>query len=136
MLNERKIRLMTKTAIYEQGKGKEDLKINSYGGSDYVRFNILKTVLAATVTAILLLGLVVLYKMEALLAEILELDLMKLGKEVLFLYIIFIAVYAIISLIVYQQRYYRASKRLKRYNSNLKKIASITKKDEAKKAYK
>lgn len=135
MLNERKIRLMTKTAIYEQGKGKEDIKINNYGGSDYVRFNMLKTILAATVSAILILGLVVLYKMEDLMADMMKLDLAKLGREVLFLYIIFIVVYAIISLIVYQQKYYRASKRLKRYNANLSKIASIAKKD-AKNNYK
>jgi len=129
MLNERKIRLMTKTAIYEKGKGKEDMKINNYGGSDYVRFNILKTVLGATVTAILIFGLVVLYKMEDVMADVMKLDFFKLGKEILVLYIIFVILYAVISLIVYQQRYYRASKRLKRYNMNLKKIASISKQD-------
>ena len=30
MLNEKKIRLMTRTAIYEKREGKEDLKVNSY----------------------------------------------------------------------------------------------------------
>ncbi|MCI6017643.1 MAG: hypothetical protein MRZ59_02160 [Clostridiales bacterium] len=129
MLNERKIRLMTRTAIYEQGKGKEDIKINNYGGSDYVRFNMLKTILAATVTAILIFGLAVAYKMEDFMSDVLKIDLMKLGREVLVLYIIFIAVYSIISFVVYQQRYYRASKRLKKYNMNLKKIASISKND-------
>ncbi len=49
MLNEKKIRLMTRTAIYEKREGKEDLKVNSYCGSDYVRFNMLKTLIGVTI---------------------------------------------------------------------------------------
>ena len=64
MLNERKIRLMTKTAIYEKNKGKGDMKLNMYTGSDYVRFNIIKTVLGATVTAILIFVMFIFGKMS------------------------------------------------------------------------
>ena len=45
MLNEEKIRIMTRAAIYEQGKGEEDIKITSYSRSDYIRYNMLKTLI-------------------------------------------------------------------------------------------
>lgn len=134
MLNKRKIRLMAKTAIYEQGKGKEDVNINSYGGSDYVRFNMIKTIIGATIAAFLIFGLVVLYKMEDVMSDIMHMDFIGIGRQVAFLYLIFIAVYAVVSLIVYQQRYYKASRRLKKYKLNLQKIESISR-HEAKKRY-
>ena len=39
MLDKRKIRLMTKAAIYEKRYGEEDLKINSYYQKDYASLN-------------------------------------------------------------------------------------------------
>lgn len=125
MLNEKKIKIMTKAAIYEQGKGKEDLKMNAYSGSDYVRFNMLKTFLGVTVSVIFVFGLAVLYRMEEVMANMMKLDLWKVGRQLLVAYIIVIAVYAIISFIVYQQRFSKAKKRLKKYNANLDMIARM-----------
>lgn len=126
MLNERKIRLMTKTAIYEQNKGREDMKLNMYTGSDYVRFNILKTVLGATVTAILIFAMFVFYEMEQVMTDVLKLDYYKIGKEALTAYIIFAALYAVIAFFVYQRRFSKAKKRLKKFRRNLEKIDSIS----------
>ena len=39
MLDKRKIRLMTKAAIYEKEYGEEDLKITSYYKKDYASLN-------------------------------------------------------------------------------------------------
>lgn len=48
MLNDRKIRLMTKLALYERKEGKEDIKLSKYYRTDYVRLQVLKTVVAVT----------------------------------------------------------------------------------------
>lgn len=129
MLNERKIRLMTKTAIYEKNKGKDDMKLNMYTGSDYVRFNILKTVLGATVTAILVFAMFIFYEMEQVMTDVMKLDYYKIGREALTLYIIFVVAYAIIAFFVYQHRFSKAKKRLKKFRQNLEKIDSISKND-------
>ena len=102
MLNEEKIRIMTRAAIYEKGKGKEDLKITAYGDSDYVRFNLLKTIIGATISFIFAAGLFVLYRMDDFMANMMKFDLMKLGREVLVIYLIFIGIYIAISIVVYQ----------------------------------
>ena len=127
MLNERKIRLMTKTAIYEKNKGKDDMKLNMYTGSDYVRFNILKTVLGATVTAILIFVMFIFYEMEQVMTDVMKLDYYKIGREALIFYIIFVVAYAIIAFFVYQRRFSKAKKRLKKFKMNLEKIDSISK---------
>lgn len=129
MLNEEKIRIMTRAAIYEKGKGREDIKINTYGGSDYVRFNILKTLIGVTIGAVLIFGLYVVYNMEYFMANMMKLDLMKLGRELLVIYLIFLAVYTAVSIIVYQRRYAAARKRLKFYNEELEIIEEIAEDD-------
>ena len=57
MLNEDKIRIMSRCAMYEKAEGKEDLKINRYFQGDYVRLNVLKTLIGATIGFVLCLGL-------------------------------------------------------------------------------
>lgn len=48
MLNEDKISLMTEMAIYEKRKGKRDLDIFSYFKSDYISWQIIKSIVCAT----------------------------------------------------------------------------------------
>ena len=46
MINEEKVRLMTKCAIYEDNKGKEEIPLAGYFKTDYVRYHGLKTMIA------------------------------------------------------------------------------------------
>ena len=49
MLDKRRIRLMTKLALYEQSDAKEDLKVSGYYKEDYAGLMILKGALWTTV---------------------------------------------------------------------------------------
>lgn len=129
MLNEEKIRIMTRAAIYEKGKGKEDLKVTAYGDSDYVRFNLLKTIIGATISFIFAAGLFVLYRMDDFMANMMKFDLMKLGREVLVIYLIFIGIYIAISIVVYQVKYSTAKRRVNAYNDELEMIEEIAEDD-------
>ena len=46
LLNENKIKMMTKMAIYEKNEGKSMLKTAKYFKGDYIAFGVLKTVIA------------------------------------------------------------------------------------------
>lgn len=48
LLNENKIKMMTKMAIYEKNEGKSMLKTAKYFKGDYIAFGVLKTVIATT----------------------------------------------------------------------------------------
>ncbi len=57
LVNEQKVRMMTKLAIYESGKGKQDLKLAKYYKSDYIKYNVLKTIVSTAVCYWLAIGL-------------------------------------------------------------------------------
>lgn len=48
MIDPKKVRLMTKLAVYEEGTGKRDLKINSYSKKIYVNIKQLESIIAVT----------------------------------------------------------------------------------------
>ena len=64
MLNEEKIRWMTRASIYEKRQGRTDLERNEYFLGDYVRLHLLKNGIGVTVAYILLVGLYVVCKIE------------------------------------------------------------------------
>ena len=129
MLNEKKIRLMTRTAIYEKHEGKEDLKINQYCGGDYVRFNMLKTLIGVTISAFLCSGIYIMYSSEDIFEAIFEIDYAAMAKLLLTAYVLSLIVYVIISFLYYQIKYLRTSKRLKRLKNNLSEIEALTQED-------
>ena len=51
MLNEERIRLMTRMAAYEEHEGKKDIAISEYFRGDYISFQLLKSAIYATARA-------------------------------------------------------------------------------------
>ena len=119
MLDKEKIRLMTRTAIYEKHEGKEDLKINQYCSSDYVRFNMLKTLIGVTISVFLCSCIYLMCTSEDIFQLIFRIDLQALARLWLTAYFLSLVVYVIICLLYYPYKYSRAKKRLKHYNKNL-----------------
>ena len=126
MLNQEKIKSMTKAAIYESREGKEDIQINEYSGSDYVRYNMLKTLIGVTFAFIFICGIYLIYTSGDIFLSILNLNLIALGKLLLLFYILIIAAYVIISIAFYQYKYSKAAKRIKKYELDLKKIKKLS----------
>jgi len=122
MLNERKIRLMTRLAIYEKKDGKDDIKLAKYYKGDYTRLQMWKTGIAVTLSYILLLAIAAIYKLEYFFAHAFEIDYEALGKKVLGVYIIVLAVYVITAKIGYGLKYSASRKRLARYFRMLRKL--------------
>ena len=57
MVDKRKVRLMTKAAIYEKRHGEEDIKITGYYQKDYASLNTWITMIWVTVGFVLLAAL-------------------------------------------------------------------------------
>lgn len=125
MINEEKVILMTRMASYEDGKGKNDIKILNYFRGDYIGFQVLKSVISATIVFFLLLGVYVLYHFETLMQDIYNMDLLAFGKSIIILYLCVVLAYGVISYVVYSFRYSKAKKSLKTYYSNLKKLSGM-----------
>lgn len=129
MLNNRKIRIMTKLAIYETKKGKEDIYLSKYYKTDYVRLNALKTVICTTIAYLLILALVVLYRSEYLIKNAVKLDYRTIGTYVLGIYILIIAIYGLGAVIGYSLKYDASRKKLARYYKILKRLNKIYKEE-------
>lgn len=125
MLSQERIKLMTKMAAYEENEGKKYMSIGSYFRSDYMGMQVIRSVICGTLAFFLLAGLYVYYHFETMMQDIYKMDLLLLGRRVLFYYIVFIAAYSVITYVIYSFRYSRAKRSLKHYYYHLKQLASI-----------
>lgn len=132
MLNEERIKLMTKMASYEANEGKRNVAIGNYFRSDYIGLQVIKSVISATIAFLIVFALFVLYDFEFMMSDVYKMDLLDFGKTVLFAYLIFVAGYAAVSYLVYAYRYTKARKSLKMYYNNLKKLAYLYDKENRK----
>ncbi len=130
MLNEDKIRIMSRCAMYEKAEGKQDIKIHHYFQGDYIRYNLLKTLIGVTVAFVLCMGLYMVSNAEYYVENIMHMDLMVFGKDILILYAIIMVVFAVISIAFYGWKYADAHKRVRWYYEDLQKLESMNNKME------
>lgn len=112
--------MMAKLAIYEDTEGKEDIKLAKYYKSDYVRLNVLKTILQAAIGIVCILVIVILYKSEYLIEHAIELDWLHIGKVILAIFGSVLIFYAVAALVGYSIYYDWSRKRLAKYYKLLK----------------
>lgn len=122
MLNEEKIRGMTNLARFEDGSGREALRISGMYRSDYIGMALIKNFFAVTIGYVLVLALVAVYHLEFLMDELHHMNLGVLIAEILLVYIILLVVYTAITYIVCSVRYERARKNVHSYDQELAKL--------------
>ena len=125
MINEEKVILMTRLASYESNEGKKDISIVNYFKGDYIGFQILKSVIAATISFLALFGVYVFYNFEELMQNIYKMDLLGFGKDVIILYLCTVGAYGVITYVLFTYKYNKVKKNLRNYYSNLKKLAGM-----------
>ena len=129
MLNEERVILMTRMAAYEQHEGKENNAINSYFRSDYVGFQVLKSIISATVVYLILVAAYVMYHFSDVLQDVYNTDVAATARKYLIYYIVLVAVYSVISYIIYSIRYGKMRKNMRAYYSCLKKLGRMYEKE-------
>ena len=125
MLNNDRIRLMTKLALYEGKEGKEDIHLSKYYKTDYVRYEIIKSIICATLGYALILVLLVIYKSEYLIAKAVTLDYRGIGINVVGIYIMILAVYGLSTAVIASIRYDQSRKKLGKYYKLLKRLNKL-----------
>ena len=131
MVNEEKVILMTKMAAFIDREGKKNDAINSYFRSDYVGFNIIKSILSASIVYGIFLATYVLVKFEEVLSNIYNTEnLLTVGRRCLMYYLLLVGVYSLVSYVIYSYRYSKMRKSMKAYYADLKKLARIYEKEQ------
>ena len=116
---------MTRLAVYEQGEGKEDIRLSKYYKADYVRYQILKSVVCMTVAYVVILALLVLYNIEYLLANAVTMNYASLITYIVAVYVLLLAVYVLGSLLLYSIRFDQSRKRLVKFYRHLKELRAM-----------
>lgn len=125
MIDEKKVSLMTKIALFERKQDSGTLIMSRYYKSDYVRFNILKTWVAATFVYWAVVAFYVYMEFDDMLAKVSEVDYFDVMYKLLGWYVLFCFVYFVFSYLLYGYRYDKAREGLAEYNSNLKDLIEL-----------
>ena len=125
MLNEERVVLMTKMASYEAHEGEKCLAIGSYFRNDYIGWQVLKSIISATIAFVVVFAMYIFYDFEVFMTDIYKMDLLEFAKNVLFYYLGTVGAYALVSYVVYTVRYSRARKSLRAYHMNLHRLSNM-----------
>ena len=130
MLDEQKIKLMTKLAFYEKTQGKEDFKISEYYRKDYTSLHVICSILWVTVGYVCLGALVVLAGLDALMSKMSLLCLIiTMGLAAILGYFVLVIAYAVVTSHVYNRNHRQARQRVKKYNHNLTRLLKMYEKE-------
>lgn len=122
MLSEEKIRIMIRLSDYEQNKGKTDFERTRYFKLDYVRMQILKTLVSVSAAVFLVVLLVGLYHMEYIITNALEIDYAGMAKYFLVLYILLLLLFTFVTVSVSSVQYEASKSRVKEYYAVLQEL--------------
>lgn len=124
MLNSEKVVLMSQLAISEKEDGR-DLKLYKYYKADYIRVNLIKTVLNVTVAYLLIVLMIALYRVEELIQKFADLDFADVFNTVLKGYIAVIIVYVVVGFVIYSRKYNKSKKKIVDYYRKLRLLSKF-----------
>lgn len=125
MIRTTKVKTMTQAAIFEKKEERRAIYVSRFCRGDYVLYGLIKSGISITAAYLLGFGTLVIYHAEELMTERSIEDLIHLGREALFWYAGILAVFLVISAIVYYSRYSHAQKRMKEYRGCLRRLIKI-----------
>lgn len=125
MLDEDRIKLMTKMAAYEGHQGKRDISVHDFFRGDYISFQVLKSALYVTVGFALGVAMYILYDLEGFLTDFYKMDVVEFAKGIATKYAVVLVIYLLASYFVYAYRYSRAKKHMKKYVSQLNELDTM-----------
>ena len=134
MINEEKVKIMTKIAMYEQGKGRRYLPVSKYYRSDYIGLALIKNFFLVTIWYALAIAAVAVYFGEYLMENIHKMNLVSMGIYIIVGYAVVLVVYSVLTYIQYSVRYYKAKKSVREYYSQLTELSKIYAREEKKAA--
>ena len=125
MINEEKVRAMTRLTIYEEGKGKNFIPIGEYYKSDYVFKRMTAGFFSGTIAFAIIALLAVSYGFDSTVNSLVSLDLNRLIMIAVLCYLVFMLFYMGACYIICAKMYKKAEKSLKSYERALKRLENM-----------
>ncbi len=125
MLNNKKVQIMSKIALYEHGEGKETLKLNKYLKDDYTSVKLLSSLPLGILTALLITALVFCMDTDWPLKLYSSIG----GTLAVMIYVgafvVFVVLYCFFSAYMFKLKYDRHRGNLRKYGLDLKRLETI-----------
>ena len=118
-MNEKRIYLMTRLAIFEEHHKDQLQGVRTFFRSDYIGRHMIKNGLRVTAAFLCILAGWGMYHAETLMLDITRIDVWKLGKQILFLYAVWMSFFMVLTYSIQSVRYMRARKDLEQYKELL-----------------
>lgn len=129
MIDEKKVKLMTRMASYENNEGKEDLKISAYYRKDYVSLHTLSSIIWTTIGYAFLVLLLGISCFDKLMGNMSMGILITLAILVVVGYFVVVISYAVVTHVTYNKKHQKARTRVKKYNHDLARLLKIYEKE-------
>ncbi|MDA3847536.1 MAG: hypothetical protein PF505_13525 [Vallitaleaceae bacterium] len=125
MINQEKVKLMTKIAAYEQNKGKADKTMMTYFKNDFISFRGFSVQIGVTVALLILFGGDFAINVIDNLAKITEFDFVGTGIKYLTIWVFFMLAYTVVSAFYNRIEYLKSENRVNNYQKMLKQLEKI-----------
>jgi len=126
MLNNEKIVLMTKLALYEQGEGKKKIPVGKYFKSDYIGLKLLSSFIYINIAFFICVILWFVTKGGTFIQDIMnEMNITAGVVTLVGLYLATVVMYMLICYVYYNYKFKMIRRSLKDYNTQLKQLHRI-----------
>ena len=129
MINQEKVRLMTRAEWYRQQEERGALRVNQYNKSAYVSMQVVKALLIVTAAVLIAVVLWICYEGESLVAFNDVDALLKIGSQMAVMYAAVLVITALVSWKTYSRIYTKSRSSVKKYYTILRKINSCNEKE-------
>ena len=130
MINKDRVRTMTRLAIYEEGQGVADDKLNGYFKNDYIVGHMVGSFVSGTIACLLIVFVYCCYHYDTLLTRIFENQIESMLATALKLYAAFMVFFLAAAFFDYRWRYNAIRNRLDRYGRRLEHLKESYEKED------
>ena len=130
MLNEERVKHMTKLAFYETKGGSEDIKISFYHKKDYIGFNTFWSGLWLTIAYVVLVLFVGITFMGDILEAMTRTQIIAIIVSIFGLYLILLIAYTATAKSIYKRKHARAYHRVKKFKEELEELETMYDKED------
>lgn len=131
MLNEERVKHMTKMAFYETKGGSDDLKISSYYKKDYIGFNTFWSVFWMTIAYLALVAILCMTFMSGLWEMLSSKQMLAIIFSFLGIYFILLIAYIQHAKNIYKRKHAIAYHRVRRFKDELEQLEKLYEKEDS-----
>lgn len=129
MIDEKKVKLMTRMASYENNEGRDDLKISAFYRKDYVSYHTVCSILWVTVGYGCLVLLIGVCMFDELLGSLSMEVMVTMAAVAVIGYFAVVILYGVATYVIFNNKHQKARMRIKKYNHDLTRLLKIYEKE-------